>query len=125
MCCLRCRETPYKYKVVWYLYERMDTDNKTFPEPAPLGFTVYTKMLCPYCERTKNALQGDYVVKYVDCDEILIKDKEIFLREMEVWCGKSHRTFPMVFFDGVFLGGFTDLDAWLGKRDAFTELDSF
>jgi len=94
------------------------------PEPVPLGFTVYTKESCPYCVRAKNALQGEYGVKYVKCDDFL-KDKEIFLNEMGIWCGRVYRTFPMIFYDGVFLGGFTELDVWLRKRDAFEEMESF
>jgi glutaredoxin len=69
------------------------------------GYTVYTKSECGWCRRTKVLLPEAVVF---NCDKHLEFDKDAFLTEMAHRIGKEYRTFPMVFFEGVFIGGYED-----------------
>lgn len=84
-------------------------------QPTSEGFTVYTKSGCKYCSMVKELLQEE-VVTYILSDEYLAADKEAFLAFIESTGGKDHKTFPMVFFDGKFIGGFTDTLALMKSR---------
>ena len=45
---------------------------------------------------------------YVDCDEFLLENKEDFLIEMKNMIGREYKTFPMIFKNGIFLGGYME-----------------
>lgn len=78
-------------------------------EYKPNVFTVYTKSNCPYCSKVKELLnQNKQIVEYIDCDDELkeSKTKEAFLKCIEGRIGYEYRTFPMVFLDGIFVGGY-------------------
>jgi glutaredoxin len=75
--------------------------------PKKKGYTIYTKKNCSYCEKVKTLLKNENVL-IIPCDEYLEKDKEDFLLFIEVIVGFSYKTFPMVFLDGEFIGGFTE-----------------
>ena len=63
---------------------------------------------CSYCEKVKELLQSDNP-SIINCDEYLANDKEGFLSWVELQTGGiKHRTFPMVFHEGKFIGGFTE-----------------
>lgn len=99
-----------------------------WPEPLPLGYTVYTKSGCPFCDKALTALQGVSFAKdveWVSADAYLVDPglKEAFLRAIEAFAGEKWRTFPMVFHDGRFVGGYTDLEAYLAKSAAFDTID--
>ena len=49
-----------------------------------------------------------FFVNEINCDEYLLENKEGFLTFIEELAGKSHKTFPMVFYRGKFIGGLTD-----------------
>lgn len=89
------------------------TETEKIREPIKKGYTIYTKSECKYCIKTKELLKDEFPCpQYVLCDEFLsnIETKEIFLKEMETFIGKSYRTFPMVFYNGKFIGGYTELE---------------
>jgi len=73
-------------------------------------YTVYTKSGCRYCALVKELLDelGEPVI-YINCDEELLNDKETLLNSLEKKAGRPHKTFPMVFLDGEFVGGFIEL----------------
>jgi glutaredoxin len=78
-----------------------------FPVPSTVGYTVFIKTGCSFCELVKKLLEEEKFTG-VNCDEYLTDQKEAFLTHIESLAGKSHRTFPMVFHEGRFLGGFTE-----------------
>ena len=75
------------------------------PSPITTGYTVYTKSNCGWCRRAKNMLL--HATLY-NCDDFLKKDRAIFLKQMGSFIGKEYHTFPMVFFNGEFIGGYED-----------------
>jgi glutaredoxin len=80
-----------------------------FIGPDTTNFTVYSKSGCPNCKTVKNFIKDKhFFVTEINCDEYLLEDKEGFLTFIEELAGKSHKTFPMVFYRGKFVGGLTD-----------------
>jgi len=77
-----------------------------YPIPSTTGFTVYTKTDCKYCGMVKELLEEEEA-QYVQCDQYL-DAKEAFLAFIESKGGKGHKSFPMVFYNGTFVGGFTE-----------------
>lgn len=50
------------------------------------------------------------------CDSYLEADKPAFLAQIELIAKKSYTTFPMVFWDGEFVGGYKEAIAQIQKR---------
>jgi glutaredoxin len=80
-----------------------------FPYPKKDGFTIYTKSECKYCNMVKELLANNYQeFNTINCDTYLIENKTEFLSFILRLTTKEHKTFPMVFYQGKFVGGFTD-----------------
>lgn len=84
-----------------------DSSFQPLPTPSPIGYTIYSKSGCVYCERVKELLQYEKTT-VVDCDAYLLNDRDWFLQTMRAHCGRDYQMFPMVFYNGTFLGGFDD-----------------
>jgi glutaredoxin len=84
------------------------------------GWKVFTKENCNYCKKTKLLVSE---AEYVVCDEYLKNDRDYFLKKMDLLTGTQHRTFPMVFHDGSFVGGHTETVIYLDKQNAFADVD--
>ena len=91
-----------------------------FVNPSKNGYTIYTKSRCPFCTKAKVLLENENQT-IVDCDEYLSDgDKKLyFLQFIEDLIGKPYRTFPMIFKDGVFIGGFSETKVYYEKSTAF------
>ena len=73
------------------------------------GYTVYTKSGCNYCIKLKDLFEEKNIeCKYINCDEYIKnkENKEEFLTHMKRLT--DHKTFPMVFYDKICIGGFTE-----------------
>jgi len=80
-----------------------------FTSPDTKNFTVYSKSGCPNCTTVKNFIKNKhFFFTEINCDEYILEDKEGFLKFIEELAGVNHKTFPMVFYKGKFVGGFTD-----------------
>lgn len=84
------------------------------------SFVVFTKSKCTYCDRVKSLIDTTirsnyYPNTYILCDELLQDQsiKETFLSQMEEIALKPYRTFPMVFYQGKFLGGYTETKEYI------------
>ena len=88
-----------------------------FTAPLVTGYTVYSKSGCPYCKKVKGLI-SDFGLEFtvIDCDEYLIESKETFLEFIKVQAGKEYKTFPMVFANGKFVGGYSDTLAVLSDQ---------
>jgi len=73
------------------------------PGPSESGYTIYTKLGCKYCTHAKKMFPDALLYA---CDEWL-KERDAFLRQMDKYTD-GHRTFPMIFKDGEFIGGYAE-----------------
>jgi glutaredoxin len=81
----------------------------TIIQPTLGNFTVYTKTGCLYCDKVKDLLIDEmHLPTYVSCDDYIAIDREQFLEDIDMLCGRVYRRFPMVFYDGKFIGGFVE-----------------
>ena len=95
-------------------------------EPFKTGFTVYSKSGCPNCTKVKKLLIEKKVFFVdIDCDDYIIEDKEKFLLFIKERANKEYKTFPMVFNDGNFIGGFTETQDYFNKLLSFDEKSDF
>jgi len=81
-----------------------------FPIPSAEGFTIYTKSNCPYCEKVKILFSNTVPAPvYINCDDYLDNGyRDAFLNFIRGYTVREHRTFPMVFLRGEFIGGYTE-----------------
>ena len=86
-----------------------------YEPPAEKNYTIYSKSGCPSCTKAKTLLKDEQVL-LIDCDEYLIEDKEDFLNYMRTVIGKEYKMFPMIFKDGKFIGGFSELKPFYEKE---------
>ena len=99
--------------------ETVEKENM-FEEPSETVYTVYTKSGCPFCTKVKDLLvEKKLAFDLIECDEYLVNKKAEFLHFIQEKAGKEHRTFPMVFRPGLFIGGFTETKKLLDFEDAF------
>ena len=84
-----------------------------FPLPNLGGYTIYTKRDCIFCDKVKELLHNEKIF-LVECDEF---DRELFLEFIDKLTPYSHRTFPYVFKDNVFIGGFTETERYKEAND--------
>lgn len=85
--------------------------------PSKKDYTVYTKSGCPFCDKVKNLLfDFDLTYTTVVCDAYLSADRDAFLLSMQQYTKREYKTFPMVFHNGVFVGGFTDTKQYIDDQ---------
>ena len=95
-----------------------------FFKPLEKGFTIYSKPGCPNCTNVKRLLfEKEIFYLDVECGVYLLEDKEGFLAFIKVIANKEYRTFPMVFKDGKFIGGFTETKLHFDKLECFCNDD--
>lgn len=71
---------------------------------------VYTKSNCVFCNKVKELLEKEEIITIINCDNWLKhkEKKEIFLDLIKDIIGYEYRTFPMVFLNGKFIGGYIE-----------------
>lgn len=85
-------------------------------EPNKSGFTIYSKSGCPNCISVKKLIkENKFFITEINCDEYILEDKEEFLKFIEKVAETSYKTFPMVFYDGKFIGGLTHTTEFINK----------
>ena len=80
------------------------------------GWCVFTKENCSFCRKTKELIPE---ATFIASDEYLAKNRDLFLKTMDKLTSVQHRTFPMVFSDGTFVGGYTETKSYIDKLSAF------
>jgi glutaredoxin len=81
--------------------------NMNVPRPGGDSYTIYSKSGCLYCTKARVLLQNEHVPPlYVNCDKFLLENKEEFLNLMKSLIGYEYKTFPMIFKNGRFIGGY-------------------
>ena len=87
-------------------------------------YVVYTKSGCGYCDNVKTLLKDvTPTPQFILCDSRLKTEdsKNAFLGEMASKIGWQHKTFPMVFLNGQFVGGYAET-LQLYERSRLVEL---
>ncbi len=89
------------------------------------GFFIYSKSDCKYCVEVKKLL--DLIGMPYNSKECVFEseeEKQEFLNMIkEKNNGKAWNTFPMVFHDGNFIGGYKETGGYLEKMNAFNDSD--
>jgi glutaredoxin len=87
-----------------------------FDKPSKSSFTIYSKSGCPNCLKTKSYLkEKNLIFNVVDCDEYIIEDKINFLSFIKQNANEEVKMFPMVFYNGKFIGGFSETTTFVEK----------
>ena len=85
-----------------------------FEEPFVKTFTIYSKSGCINCRKVKDLLKScGFEYEIVDCDEYLLEDKENFLSFIKSYSIIEWKSFPIVFFNGKFIGGLNETQSYL------------
>ena len=80
-----------------------------FEKPIESGFTIYSKSGCSNCTKVKALLNDkNLLLKVIDSDEYILEDKESFLSFIITLTNKVVKTFPIIFYDGEFVGGYNE-----------------
>ena len=88
-----------------------------FTKPIETGYTIYSKSGCIYCDKSKALLKIDNPI-VIDCDPYLVNNKEEFLQFIKTVGQKEHRTFPIIFKNATYVGGYSELLQLLKNEDS-------
>lgn len=69
---------------------------------------IYTKTMCPFCQRAKDLLQRKQEKISFDINEINVQEQPDKLQEM-LERSNGRRTVPEIFINGKLIGGYDDL----------------
>ena len=87
-----------------------------FIEPDKKGFTIYSKSGCPNCLTAKKIIkENKFFLKEINCDDYIFEDKDEFLKFIEKIADTNCKTFPMIFYDSKFIGGFNQTKEFIDK----------
>ena len=95
-----------------------------FEHPTVDGFTIYSKSGCPSCVKVKNLLI-DCKINVIDCDEYLFDERDNFLSFIKTLSGEDVKTFPMVFKDAKFVGGYQATKTFIEQLPVFELNEDF
>lgn len=71
--------------------------------------SIYSKSGCSYCIKLKNFLKQKKIdYDLINCDDILIENKEEFLKTISELANREINTFPIVFKSSEYIGGFKE-----------------
>ena len=119
-----------KYIAIYKKYKKTQENEIVFLKNNikvyKMTYVIYTKPKCIYCDKIKELLQFvEPVPKWIDASKYLEtpNSKQFFLDFIRD-SGKLDRhytTFPIVFYDGIFIGGYTETSTFheldeLGKK---------
>lgn len=90
--------------------------------PSESGFTIYSKSGCLQCSNVKKLLQHNKLdFTAVDCDEYILEDKLSFLLFMNNMANRDVKVFPMIFYNGAFIGGYPETREQVDKLMCFDD----
>jgi glutaredoxin len=80
-------------------------NNMNFYLPTKTGYFMYSKSGCKFCRMAKDLLPCVTVInvdKHIETDKARCLDQLATIAEVEI------STFPVVFFNEIFIGGYTE-----------------
>lgn len=88
-----------------------------FENPAQTGYTIYTKLGCGFCTKAKDLLKSKNInFNLIWCDEYLLEARSEFLEFINNHAGKECKTFPMIFHNNKYIGGYAELVVYLDSH---------
>lgn len=85
-------------------------------KPNNKGFTVYSKSGCPNCMLAKKLIkEKNFFYNEINCDEYLIENKEEFLGFIHQLTNENIKSFPIIFYETKFIGGYVDVIDFIDK----------
>ena len=84
------------------------------------GYFIYTKSNCKYCKHVKELVPN---AKFVNSDKYLKENRAGFLQFVDNLSGTQPRTFPMVFLNNRFIGGYTETKNYIEELESFKFID--
>ena len=93
---------------MFFLYTKMKIELSS-------GFTILTKENCKWCTRVKELVPN---AQFILCNvpQAPSKERAEFLRAVDELSGTTPRTFPMVFYNKTFVGGFQETKHFLERE---------
>ena len=87
-----------------------------FEKPSSKEFTVYSKSGCPNCSNVKKLLkEKNLIFNVIDCDEYIIEQRDAFLLFIKELAQREIKQFPVIFYDGNIVGGYTETKDFVEK----------
>jgi len=87
-------------------------------------YIVFTKSDCSYCDKIKQLMEHtNENVQYILCDEWLKTKRILFMNIMRVKTHKDEITFPIIFFEGMYLGGFDEYEMKINNYNEILEFE--
>ena len=84
-------------------------------------YVIYTKDGCDFCRKLKNLLIHEKkTFTEINCDNHIPEELQLFLFNMQENTGKRWKTFPIVFVNGTFIGGYTETVKYIERQHAFS-----
>jgi glutaredoxin len=80
-------------------------NNMNFSLPTENGYFMYSKSGCKFCRMAKELLPD---VTVVNIDEYIETDKAKCLNQLATIAEVEIKTFPVIFFNEIFIGGYTE-----------------
>lgn len=80
-------------------------NNMNFDLPTKKGYFMYSKSGCKFCRMAKELLPD---VTVVNLDEYIETDKAKCLNQLATIAEVEIKTFPVIFFNEIFIGGYTE-----------------
>ena len=80
------------------------------------GYSIYTKMNCKYCRNAKKLIPDAHIIP---SDEYLTKFKGEFLDFIDGLSETTPRTFPIVFLNKRYIGGYNETKKYIDELEAF------
>lgn len=79
--------------------------------PAKTGFTIYKITGCKYCDMALKHLAKAKNVTIINCDKYIqgLRNHDEFFKYMRTYTIIPYQYFPMIFYNGKFIGGYSDL----------------
>jgi glutaredoxin len=94
-----------------------------FSLPSTNSYTIYSISDCPYCDKVKELLKDKKPEPVIiNCDQFKQNSREEFLTFMKEITNQDWKTFPMVFHNGKFIGGYSDTENYF---DNLIETEDF
>tara|TARA_B110000879_G_scaffold199887_1_gene273256 strand:- start:494 stop:775 length:282 start_codon:yes stop_codon:yes gene_type:complete len=91
----------------------------SFQNPSD-GYFVYSKSDCKWCRNIASLIPN---AKFVNSDEYLNKNKKDFFMFVDNLSGSTPRTFPMVFLNKRFIGGYSATSKYIEELESFKLVD--